>query len=173
MANGADGSLSQADIDALLSGVEDADITTDEPSSKQMDTGSSSGDSGMEGLDLDGLLSAPVGETKSAPKTTTVSKSKRPKAKYSDLDDSENMELLLDVKMNLSVELGRTKMRVEKVLSLGSGVIIELDKLNGEFVDILVNNRLIARGEVVAVDENFGVKVIEIIDPEERFKIEL
>ncbi|MDH4129692.1 MAG: FliM/FliN family flagellar motor switch protein, partial [Spirochaetota bacterium] len=57
--------------------------------------------------------------------------------------------------------------------SLGSGVIIELDKLNGEFVDILVNNRLIARGEVVAVDENFGVKVIEIIDPEERFKIEL
>jgi len=73
------------------------------------------------------------------------------------------MDLLLDVQLELSVELGRAKIPVKDVLQLGSGSVIELDKLGGEPVDILVNGRLIARGEVVVVDENYGVRVIEII----------
>jgi len=80
-----------------------------------------------------------------------------------------NAELLLDVNMGLTVELGRTKKFVKDVLSLGEGSIVELDKLAGEPVDLLVNGKLIAKGEVVIIDENFGVRIIDIIDPSERF----
>jgi flagellar motor switch protein FliN/FliY len=79
-----------------------------------------------------------------------------------------NIELLLDVQMALTVELGRTKKYVKEILSLGEGSIIELDKLAGEPVDLLVNGKLIARGEVVVIDENFGVRVTDIVGPAER-----
>lgn len=79
-----------------------------------------------------------------------------------------NLELLLDVQMALTVELGRTKKYVKEILSLGEGSIIELDKLAGEPVDLLVNGKLIARGEVVVIDENFGVRVTDIVGPAER-----
>jgi len=81
-----------------------------------------------------------------------------------------NLNLLLDIKMDLTVELGRTRKYVKEILSLGEGSIIELDKLAGEPVDLLVNNKLIARGEVVVIDENFGVRVTDIVKPEERLK---
>ena len=74
------------------------------------------------------------------------------------------MDLLLDVHLDMSVELGRASMSVRDVLQLGPGSIVELDKLGGEPVDVLVNGRLIARGEVVVVDENFGVRITEIIN---------
>ena len=67
-----------------------------------------------------------------------------------------------------TVELGRTKRSVQDILSLSSGSIIELDKLAGEPVDILVNNKLIAKGEVVVIDENFGVRVTSIISQSDR-----
>jgi flagellar motor switch protein FliN/FliY len=79
-----------------------------------------------------------------------------------------NLELLLDVQMALTVELGRTRKYVKEILSLGEGSIIELDKLAGEPVDLLVNGKLIARGEVVVIDENFGVRVTDIVGPAER-----
>lgn len=79
-----------------------------------------------------------------------------------------NFELLLDVQMVLTVELGRTKKYVKDILSLGEGSIIELDKLAGEPVDLLVNGKLIAKGEVVVIDENFGVRVTDIVGPAER-----
>ncbi|MBN1899283.1 MAG: flagellar motor switch protein FliN [Spirochaetes bacterium] len=79
-----------------------------------------------------------------------------------------NISLLLDVPMQLTVELGRTKMLVKEILGLGEGSIIELDKLAGEPVDLLVNNKLVAKGEVVVIDENFGVRVTDIINPMER-----
>lgn len=81
-----------------------------------------------------------------------------------------NMNLLLDVKMTLTVELGRTNMYIKDILSLGEGSIIELEKLAGEPVDLLVNNKLIAKGEVVVIDENFGVRVTDIVSPLERLK---
>ena len=81
-----------------------------------------------------------------------------------------NMNLLMDVQMTLTVELGRTKMYIKEILGLGEGSIIELDKLAGEPVDLLVNGKLIAKGEVVVIDENFGVRVTDIVSPIDRLK---
>jgi flagellar motor switch protein FliN/FliY len=79
-----------------------------------------------------------------------------------------NIGLLMDVFMEMTVELGRTKKLIKEILTMGEGTIIELDKLAGEPVDILVNQKLIAKGEVVVIDENFGVRVTEIVSPMER-----
>jgi flagellar motor switch protein FliN/FliY len=79
-----------------------------------------------------------------------------------------NITLLMDVYMEMTVELGRTKKLIKEILGMGEGTIIELDKLAGEPVDILVNHKLIAKGEVVVIDENFGVRVTEIVSPMDR-----
>ena len=79
-----------------------------------------------------------------------------------------NIGLLMDVYMEMTVELGRTRRLIKDILGMGEGTIIELDKLAGEPVDILVNHKLIARGEVVVIDENFGVRVTEIVSPMDR-----
>ncbi|MEI1279115.1 flagellar motor switch protein FliN [Leptospira venezuelensis] len=83
-----------------------------------------------------------------------------------------NLNLLMDVQMSVTVELGRTKMYIKDILGLGEGSIIELDKLAGEPVDLLVNGKLIAKGEVVVIDENFGVRVTDIVSPADRIKPE-
>jgi len=82
----------------------------------------------------------------------------------------DNVERLLDVSLSLSVELGRKQMQIKEILDLGPGKIIELDKLAGEPVDLLVNGKLLAKGEVVVVDENFGVRITDLIDPKDRIK---
>ncbi|GHU48544.1 flagellar motor switch protein FliN [Spirochaetia bacterium] len=79
-----------------------------------------------------------------------------------------NIGLIMDVYMEMTVELGRTRKLIKEILGMGEGTIIELDKLAGEPVDILVNRKLIAKGEVVVIDENFGVRVTEIVSPMER-----
>ncbi|HZG61083.1 MAG TPA: flagellar motor switch phosphatase FliY [Anoxybacillus sp.] len=84
--------------------------------------------------------------------------------------ESKNLNILLDIPLQVTVELGRTKRSVQDILNLSSGSIIELDKLAGEPVDILVNNKLIAKGEVVVIDENFGVRVTDIISQSDRLK---
>lgn len=84
--------------------------------------------------------------------------------------ETKNLDMLLDIPLQITVELGRTKRSVKEILELSSGSIIELDKLAGEPVDILVNNRLIAQGEVVVIDENFGVRVTDIISQSDRLK---
>ncbi|MFE8695174.1 flagellar motor switch phosphatase FliY [Cytobacillus sp. FJAT-53684] len=84
--------------------------------------------------------------------------------------ESKNLNMLLDIPLQVTVELGRTKRSVKEILELSAGSIIELDKLAGEPVDILVNNRLIAQGEVVVIDENFGVRVTDIISQSDRIK---
>lgn len=81
-----------------------------------------------------------------------------------------NLDLILDVPLQLTVELGRARRQVREILSLGPGSVVELNKLAGENVDVLVNGKLIARGEVVVIDENFGVRVTEIISRTERVK---
>lgn len=80
----------------------------------------------------------------------------------------QNLDMLLDIPLKVTVELGRTKRSVKEILELSSGSIIELDKLAGEHVDILVNNKIVAKGEVVVIDENFGVRVTDIISQSER-----
>jgi len=81
-----------------------------------------------------------------------------------------NLELLLDIPLKVTVELGRTKKQIKEILELSQGSIIELDKLAGEPVDILVNNKLIAKGEVVVIDENFGVRVTDIVSQSDRIQ---
>ncbi|MDR0731723.1 MAG: flagellar motor switch protein FliN [Treponema sp.] len=82
--------------------------------------------------------------------------------------EAGNISLIMDVYMEMTVELGRTRKLIKEILGMGEGTIIELDKLAGEPVDILVNHKLIAKGEVVVIDENFGVRVTEIVSPQER-----
>ena len=82
--------------------------------------------------------------------------------------EARNLDMLLDIPLQVTVELGRTKRSVKEILELASGSIIELDKLAGEPVDILVNSRLIAKGEVVVIDENFGVRITDILSKAER-----
>jgi flagellar motor switch protein FliN/FliY len=79
-----------------------------------------------------------------------------------------SMDLLLDIDLELSVELGTTSIQVRDVLNMGPGSIVELDKLAGEPVDILINGKSIAKGEVVVVDDHFGVRVTEISSRSER-----
>jgi flagellar motor switch protein FliN len=83
---------------------------------------------------------------------------------------SPNVELLLDIPLNVTIELGRSRLSIRKVLELGPGSIVELDRLAGEPVDLLVNDKIVARGEVVVVDEYFGIRVLSLISPEERIK---
>ncbi|UNG02669.1 flagellar motor switch phosphatase FliY [Bacillus altitudinis] len=79
-----------------------------------------------------------------------------------------NLDMLMDIPLSITVELGRTQRSVKEVLELSAGSIIELDKLAGEPVDILVNKRIVAKGEVVVIDENFGVRVTDILSQSER-----
>jgi flagellar motor switch protein FliN/FliY len=81
-----------------------------------------------------------------------------------------NIDLLLDVPLQITVELGRTKMLIKDVLELGIGSVVELNKLAGESVEIFVNQKLIAKGEVVVIDENFAVRITSIINPQDRLK---
>ena len=78
--------------------------------------------------------------------------------------ETGSMDILLDVQLELTVELGRASVPVREVLQLGPGAIVKLDKLAGEPVDVLVNGKLIARGEVVVVDETFGIRIAELVN---------
>jgi flagellar motor switch protein FliN/FliY len=86
-------------------------------------------------------------------------------------DGKENkLDLLLDLDMSITVELGKTTMMIKDILELGCGSIIEFDKLVSEPVDILVNGRKMAEGEVVVVDKHFGIRITSMVDPSERLK---
>ena len=81
-----------------------------------------------------------------------------------------NLDLILDIPLSVTVELGRSKMLINDLLQLGQGSVIELTKLVGDPLEILVNDKLVARGEVVVVNEKFGVRLTDIVDPMERVK---
>ncbi|MBI5867645.1 MAG: flagellar motor switch protein FliN [candidate division Zixibacteria bacterium] len=81
-----------------------------------------------------------------------------------------NIDLLLDVKLPVSIELGRTVLPISDILNWAQGTVVELDKLAGEPVNLLVNNKLVARGEVVVVDENFGLRITALVSPKERIE---
>lgn len=85
-------------------------------------------------------------------------------------DGSVNMEFVLDIPLEVTVELGRTKMLINDLLKLGQGSVIELTKLAGESLDILANQKAIARGEVVVVNEKYGIRLTEVISPMERIE---
>lgn len=82
--------------------------------------------------------------------------------------DKKNLDLILDIPLQLTVELGRTKVLVKDLLQLNQGSVVELGKLAGELLDVFVNSKLVARGEAVVVNEKFGVRLVDIISPAER-----
>ncbi len=84
--------------------------------------------------------------------------------------EAHDLEFILDIPLELSVELGRSKMLVNDLLQLGQGSIVELNKLAGEPLEIFINRKLVARGEVVVVNEKFGVRLTDIITPMERVR---
>ncbi len=98
---------------------------------------------------------------------------------FPDMDDNQqtkkretlkDMDFILDIPLEVSVELGRTKMLINELLQLGQGSVIELNKLAGEPLEIFINRKLVARGEAVVVNEKFGVRLTDIISPMERVK---
>jgi flagellar motor switch protein FliN/FliY len=82
--------------------------------------------------------------------------------------DGDNLDLLLDIPLEITIELGRTKMLINDLLKLGQGSVIELAKEAGDTLEILANNRLIAKGDVVVVNKKYGIRLTEVISPMER-----
>ncbi|MFA7060593.1 MAG: flagellar motor switch protein FliN [Pedobacter sp.] len=93
--------------------------------------------------------------------------SNKPEANDLELD-RKNLDFILDIPLQVTVELGRTKLLVKDILQLNQGAVIELSKLAGEPLDIFVNSKLVARGEAVVVNEKFGVRLVDIVSPNER-----
>ncbi|MCH7479726.1 MAG: flagellar motor switch protein FliN [SAR324 cluster bacterium] len=81
-----------------------------------------------------------------------------------------NLEFLLDIKLHVTFEVGRSKMLISDLLTLGQGSVIELHRLVGDDLDLMINGKLVAKGEVVVVNEKFGCRIIQIIPPEDRIK---
>lgn len=106
-------------------------------------------------------------------KTVTVQPIKF--ASFEDLSQTQgeinkNLEILMDIKLQLTVELGRTELPIKKVLELTRGSIIELEKVAGEPVELYANGKLVAHGEVVVIEDNFGLRITSITEPEDRLK---
>ena len=156
----ADEMLSQEEIEDLISGAGNGEAGA---------VNASSDSDSAERQDLQGEM----GQVVNIPNMPAGDSVVRP-AEFSPLSHvasnpmHNGVDLILDVQMQVAVELGRTKMRVKDVLSLGPGSVVELDKHAGEPVEVVVNNKTVARGEVVVIDENFGVRVTEIINVNER-----
>lgn len=111
-----------------------------------------------------------AGSDKPAPKPKGESPKDPKKTDPTDNKPSGNMDFLLDIPLEISVELGRTKILINELLKLGQGSVIELSKMAGETLEILANQKLVARGEVVVVNEKYGVRLTEIISPSERIE---
>lgn len=92
----------------------------------------------------------------------------QPEASSKAPNQHDNLDLILDIPVNVSVVIGRTKMPIRELLQLGQGSIVELDRLAGEALDVLVNGTLIAHGEVVVVNEKFGIRLTDVISTSER-----
>ncbi len=88
----------------------------------------------------------------------------------SNTEAPRSIDMLMDVSLPISIELGRTKMSISEILALGPGSVVELNKLAGEPVEVLVNQKTVAFGEVVVVDENFGVRITQLMSPADRMK---
>ncbi len=124
------------------------------------------------GASIDDQWSAAFEETKKTAEPKKEEVEARP-ASFTNLKQESagsisNMDMLLDIPLTVSVEIGRSRMLVKDLLQLGQGTVVELEKLAGEPMEILVNGRLIARGEAVVVNDKFGVKLTDIVSPSER-----
>ena len=85
-------------------------------------------------------------------------------------DDDRNLDMILDIPVTIAMEIGRTKISIRNLLQLNQGSVVELDRLAGEPMDVLVNGTLVAHGEVVVVNEKFGIRLTDVVSPAERVK---
>ena len=119
---------------------------------------------------IDGQFDSPVQRRESGQQYNVQS------VAFPTLDESktlitpQNMGLIMDVPLEVSVELGKTRRSIKDIIEMGPGSILQLDKLAGEFVDLKVNGKLLAKGEVVVIDENYGIRITQIISPSDRIE---
>ena len=153
------GSLNQDDIDKLMGGGGEDKKDKDLDQDKLAEEWAQALESGAE-----------IEEGKPFEKGTR-------KATFTELDEtshaagpSKDLDFILDIPLEVTVEMGRTRMLINDLLQIGQGSVIELNRLAGEPLDILINSKLIARGEVVVVSEKFGIRITDIVSPLERVK---
>ncbi|KJK15718.1 MULTISPECIES: flagellar motor switch protein FliN [Pseudomonas] len=126
------------------------------------------GDAGQS--DIDALLAA---DTASAPASSRLAMEEfgsSPRSNEQVTLDGPNLDVILDIPVSISMEVGSTEINIRNLLQLNQGSVIELDRLAGEPLDVLVNGTLIAHGEVVVVNEKFGIRLTDVISPSERIK---
>jgi flagellar motor switch protein FliN/FliY len=155
-----DGSLSQDELNALLGGGDDSGSSD---AGGAFDLGGGL-DIGADGLDA---ISSALGQGFSPPPASP--KSGSPKSISG--TNSSNLNLLMDVTMSLTVELGRTNMLIKDVLQLSEGAVVELDKNVGEDLDLLANGKLIGRGKIIVIDDYYGIQITHIVDPMDRLSM--
>lgn len=110
---------------------------------------------------------------KDFPQNTSINQAALPEfdgSIFKGVDSMEKLNFLKDLQLNIFIELGRTQMQIKEILELERGYVIELDKLASEPVDIYVNNKKIAEGEVVVIDKHFGIRIVNLVDVASRLK---
>ena len=173
------GEISMDEIDNLItdglgeSGGEDESSVENETNIEINDASESDGILSSDLLqDLEDMAKSPINYKAEAKISRAPIAPQKPPPKQSRIafsnTNARNLKMLLEVPMQVVVEIGRTTKLVKEILALGEGSIIEFDKIATEPVDILVNNKIIGRGEVVVVDENFGVRITKIISLNKR-----
>ncbi|HWD33934.1 flagellar motor switch protein FliN [Pseudomonas caricapapayae] len=127
------------------------------------------GDAGQ--ADIDALLAADVGGGGSSTNRLPMEEfGSSPRSNEQVTLDGPNLDVILDIPVSISMEVGSTEINIRNLLQLNQGSVIELDRLAGEPLDVLVNGTLIAHGEVVVVNEKFGIRLTDVISPSERIK---
>jgi len=127
------------------------------------------GDAGQ--ADIDALLAADVGSGGSSSNRLPMEEfGSSPRSNEQVTLDGPNLDVILDIPVSISMEVGSTEINIRNLLQLNQGSVIELDRLAGEPLDVLVNGTLIAHGEVVVVNEKFGIRLTDVISPSERIK---
>jgi flagellar motor switch protein FliN/FliY len=126
------------------------------------------GDAGQD--DIDALLAADAASSSSSSRLAMEEFGSVPKSHEPVTLDGPNLDVILDIPVSISMEVGSTDINIRNLLQLNQGSVIELDRLAGEPLDVLVNGTLIAHGEVVVVNEKFGIRLTDVISPSERIK---
>ncbi|MGB4075768.1 flagellar motor switch protein FliN [Pseudomonas sp.] len=129
---------------------------------------SEAGDAGQD--DIDAMLAASDSVAPAAPRAPMEEFDSMPKANLPVNLEGPNLDVILDIPVSISMEVGNTDITIRNLLQLNQGSVIELDRLAGEPLDVLVNGTLIAHGEVVVVNEKFGIRLTDVISPSERIK---
>ncbi len=159
------GEVEAVNTDTALNGAPDAEVTENQPA---MDDAVPNNDDTVSlDVDIDNDENTKTEEpvTVQAVKFASFEDAAKPAT-----EQNKNLDILMDIKLQLTVELGRTELPVKKVLELTRGSIVELQKVAGEPVELYANGKLVAQGEVVVIEDNFGLRITGITDPEDRLK---